>query len=147
MMNEDELMHYGRLGMKWHKHIYGPEKAYAITSKRHDRMANRVRNKEIEAGRQTHFHITSRGKRKEIKAVRKARQAVGALKTYERRIDKEFSEKKLSKMEQKYINKGKAYVEKKKQNPDKREKYDVKIQDAKRRQKEASELRKKLYGR
>lgn len=30
----DELMHYGRLGMKWGKHIFGDEKMTSLVTKK-----------------------------------------------------------------------------------------------------------------
>lgn len=95
-MREDELEHYGRLGMKWGQHIFGKEKAYNYSVKRLKKLDTKVQKrqakaakyslksakKEEKANRALTNRSSERKTRKSLKYKRKAaRQNYRAVKT------------------------------------------------------------------
>lgn len=50
-MYEDELEHYGRLGMKWGQHIFGKEKAYSMSVERLKKLDTKIQKRQAKAAK------------------------------------------------------------------------------------------------
>lgn len=109
--NDGELYHYGVVGMKWGVRR-NATKAYERASKKMKRLKNKADKAKIKYGKKSGVHLTDFGIEAERKARKKAARADAKAIAWQRAMDKEFSNKKLSKLEQNYIRKGETYAQK-----------------------------------
>ena len=108
---DGELRHYGVVGMKWGVRR-NPTKAYERASKKMKKLQDKADKAKIKYGKKSGVHLTDFGVAAERKARKQAaREDANAIK-WKRAMDKEFSTKKLSSLEQKYISKGESYMQK-----------------------------------
>lgn len=103
-LSEDELMHYGRLGMKWGQHIYGKAKAA---------KTNRKRKKNLEKARQAKVDKAKAAAERQ-EAIRKGKikpkdMTDDELRARTERLRAEKTYKELS-AETKVVSKGRKYI-------------------------------------
>lgn len=65
-IGEDELEHYGRLGMKWGQHIFGKEKAYNYSIKKLNRLDTKAQKKLATSAKRSLKADKYRGKKEKI---------------------------------------------------------------------------------
>lgn len=65
-IGEDELEHYGRLGMKWGKHIFGEEKAYKYAINKLNRLDTKAQKKLAKSAKKSLKADNYRAKREKI---------------------------------------------------------------------------------
>lgn len=139
-VGDDELEHYGRLGMKWGKSIYGKEKAFAKATKKLTKLTNRATTRAtrsaIEKSRSDNYRERNqfvkdkfirfpvvdrmRSRRLANRANRYARQSYRNLRASQRAqrkaqkfvnsMNKEFSDMKLTSMSTQDIELSRKYV-------------------------------------
>lgn len=144
---DDELKHYGVLGMKWGRRK-NPTKAYEKASKKLDKLNNKAEKAKMKYGNKSHMHLTDFGVRAENKARKKAARAEAKAIRWKRAMNKNFSAAKLTSLEKKYIDKGEAFTRKAYtiENVHKRTKYYDKGSAYYDKRKEVKALRERIHG-
>ena len=142
----DELYHYGVPGMKWGVRR-NPSLAYAKASKKMAKLNDRSEKAKIKYGKKSGIHFTDFGVAAEKRARKRAARREGKAIKWHRAMEKEFSAKKLTSLEEKYISKGKEYTEKiaTASSPKKQTSYSNKASQYQARSAELRNLREKLH--
>ena len=128
-MNDNELMHYGVLGMKWGvKH--NPSKAFVKASKKANKLNDKYSNRSEKAnaawrksqriGKNYHTEI-GRGRsenayKKAVRSDRKAKKALKKSERWNRQMLKSFADVSIDSIDAESLAKGKQYVDMLKRN-------------------------------